>query len=75
MDLDGGLGMCTVAALKMKSLFSACSTIFKYFYWAIQRSWFARVNALCNLSRKKSQHTSGLISEEALLHAVYNSGS
>ena len=24
-------------------------------YWAIQRSWFARVNAFCNLSRKKSQ--------------------
>ena len=24
-------------------------------YWAIQRSWFARVNALCNLLRKKSQ--------------------
>ena len=24
-------------------------------YWAIQRSWFARVNELCNLSRKKSQ--------------------
>ena len=24
-------------------------------YWAIQRSWFARVNALCNLSRKKSR--------------------
>ena len=23
-------------------------------YWAIQRSWFARVNALCNLSAKKS---------------------
>ena len=23
-------------------------------YWAIQWSWFARVNALCNLSRKKS---------------------
>ena len=22
-------------------------------YWAIQRSWFARVNALCNLSCKK----------------------
>ena len=22
-------------------------------YWAIQRSWFAGVNALCNLSRKK----------------------
>ena len=22
-------------------------------YWAIQRSWFARVNALCNLSRKR----------------------
>ena len=24
-------------------------------YWAIQRSWFAQVNALCNLSRKKSR--------------------
>ena len=24
-------------------------------YWAIQWSWFARVNALCNLSRKKSR--------------------
>ena len=24
-------------------------------YWAIQRSWFARMNALCNLSRKKSR--------------------
>ena len=24
-------------------------------YWAIPRSWFARVNALCNLSRKKSR--------------------
>ena len=24
-------------------------------YWAIQRSWFTRVNALCNLSRKKSR--------------------
>ena len=32
-------------------------------YWAIQRSWFARVNALCNLSRKMSQRTSGPISE------------
>ena len=26
-----------------------------FYYWAIQRSWFARVNALCNLSRKKSR--------------------
>ena len=36
-------------------------------YWAIQRSWFARVNALRNLSRKKSRKvvavTSGQISE------------
>ena len=24
-------------------------------YWAIRRSWFAGVNALCNLSRKKSR--------------------
>ena len=30
-----------------------CSTGEKWielYYWAIQRSWFARVNALCNLS-------------------------
>ena len=26
-----------------------------FLYWAIQRSWFARVNALCNLWRKKSR--------------------
>ena len=32
-------------------------------YWAIQRSWFARVNALCNISHKRSQRTSGPISE------------
>ena len=25
-----------------------------HYYWAVQWSWFARVNALCNLSRKKS---------------------
>ena len=24
-------------------------------YWAVQWSWFARVNAFCNLSRKKSR--------------------
>ena len=24
-------------------------------YWAVQRSWFARVNTLCNLSRKTSR--------------------
>ena len=36
-------------------------------YWAIQRSWFARVNVLCNLSQQRSrerlQRTSGPISE------------
>ena len=32
-------------------------------YWAIWQSWFARVNALCNLSHKKSQCASGLIFE------------
>ena len=24
-------------------------------YWAVQRRWFARVNALCNLSHKKTR--------------------
>ena len=46
---------------------------------ALQRSWFARVNALRNLSPKKSPKiaaaTSEPISESALLHAVYNNGS
>ena len=32
----------------------ACKRTFIKMYWAIQRSWFARVNALCNLLRKKS---------------------
>ena len=27
----------------------------RHSYWAIQRSWFAGVNAICNLSRKKSR--------------------
>ena len=31
-------------------------------YWAIQRSWFARVNALCNLSRKKSREVGRFLS-------------
>ena len=30
-------------------------SVLRQCYWAIQRSWFARVNALCNLSRKKLQ--------------------
>ena len=29
-------------------------------YWAIQQSWFARVNVLCNLLRKKSRGHSAL---------------
>ena len=29
--------------------------ILRGFYWVIQWSWFARMNALCNLSRKKSR--------------------
>ena len=40
------------------SLFALCAVILVFPsrpYWAIQRSWFARVNALCNLSRKKSR--------------------
>ena len=35
---------------------SLYSVIIKgYVYWAIQQSWFARVNVLCTLSRKKSR--------------------
>ena len=49
----------------------------RFSYWAVQRSQFARVNAFCDLLRKKSQKvaaaTSGPISEQALLHAVYKS--
>ena len=45
---------------------------------AIQRSWFARVNALCNFSRKKARKvaaaTSGPVFEKASVHPVYNNG-
>ena len=47
-------------------------------YWEIQQSWFAGVNALCNLLRKTLWEVtahSRPISEEVLLHAGYNSGS
>ena len=27
----------------------------RFLVWVVQRSWFSRVNALCNLSRKKSR--------------------
>ena len=43
--------------------------------WAVQPSWFAWVNALCNLSWMVTAATSGLISEYVLLHAVPNKGS
>ena len=45
------LGMCVCENASMQN--SAMYGIVLH-YWAIQRSWFARVNALCNLSRKKS---------------------
>ena len=31
-----------------------CLTVKRLLYWAVQWSWFAQVNALCNLSLKKS---------------------
>ena len=42
-------------------ILSVCGSALLFFcrggweYWAIQRSWFARVNVLCNLSRKMSR--------------------
>ena len=33
-------------------------------YWAIQRSWFARVNTLCNLSGKKSREVAVVVTVE-----------
>ena len=53
-------GGCSSFLLKRRgggvSLFCFCLfCFFFFFYWPIQRSWFARVNAHCNLSRKKSR--------------------
>ena len=49
-----------------------------YLPWTVQRSWLARVSALCNFSCKKSRKvgsaTSRPISEQALDHTVYNHG-
>ena len=49
MRADMILGKPRPLHLHMCTLESACV------YWAVRRSWFARVNALCNLSRKKSR--------------------
>ena len=54
--------LCHRQKPSLDSFKSNLKTFFLPNYWAIQRSWFARVNALCNLSRKKSQRTSGPIS-------------
>ena len=44
-----------VTEMRCKINSSSHVQIWSVGYWAIQRSWFSRVNALCNLSRKKSQ--------------------
>ena len=51
---------CTQAAMyccfpRCHQCISAMALSTVVFYWAVQWSWFARVNALWNLSRKKSQ--------------------
>ena len=43
------------SVLLVDASFHAVSALTMVVYWAIRRSWFARVNALCNLSRKKSR--------------------
>ena len=43
-----------------------------HFFEVVQHSSFAQMNALCNLSHKLTAATSRLISEQALVHAVYN---
>ena len=39
-------------------LFGLCVDLYR----AVQRNWFARVNALCNLSRKKSREVAAVTS-------------
>ena len=45
--------VCVVSVIEKRPVLPPCTE--DGGYWAIQRSWFARVNALCNLSRKKSR--------------------
>ena len=43
------LALKSIVLAVADGLFGLCVDL----YWAVQRNWFARVNALCNLSRKK----------------------
>ena len=52
-----GLILC----LCINFIFSLIRGIECSFYWAVQWSWFAQVNALCNLSRKKSWEVATLL--------------
>ena len=45
---------CLTVTQTTGSLLCIYIYIFLQWYWAVQWSWFAQVNALCNLSRKKS---------------------
>ena len=60
---DSVFTSCHLDSAARNSIMSLTSSL----CWAIQRSWFSRVNALCNLSRKKSRKVaaapSGPISE------------
>ena len=46
-QMDQGSSLCGITFL-----FNTLSV--DTLYWAVQQSWFARVNALCNFSCKKS---------------------
>ena len=48
---------CSLVTLVLHGLLPLASSM----YWAIKRSWFARVNALCNLSRKQSREVAAQI--------------
>ena len=43
------------SVLKATWLKRGLKNTISFYYWVVQWIWFARVNALCNLSRKKSR--------------------
>ena len=55
-----------VGALQIGEVCQYWASAYSVFYWAVQWSWFAWVNALCNLSRKKLQEVTASLPGRSL---------
>ena len=65
-SLVEGLILCLCINLILSLRGTVCS-----FHWVVQWSWFARVNALCNFSCKKSQEVTASLSGQFLSRCCF----